>query len=135
MSYWLVGVGGMAGAMMRYGVGLMLPLANDGQFPYSTLLVNWSGSFLLACLLQLTAGSSKRGEALRQLIGTGLIGAYTTFSAFSADTLRLLQAGVWPTALLYAGGTLLGGLLLAWLGDLSGRSIMARRADRQGGRA
>lgn len=129
MTYWLVGIGGMAGAMLRYGIGLAVPAAVGSAFPYAILTINWSGSFLLVLLLQVTASGGRINERLRLMLGTGFLGGYTTFSAFSYDTFRYLQEAKWMLAGGYAGATFAGGLLFAWLGLLAGRRLYNRCAD------
>ena len=103
MSAWLwVMAGGALGAAARYGVGLGLaPLAARSGWPLPTLLVNVVGSLLLG----LTLGLVGRGvwpEAARLAFGTGVLGAFTTFSAFSAELDGLLNRGAGGTAALYA---------------------------------
>src|SRR5690554_2001098 len=98
-AYFLVGLGGAVGSMARYGVGRMFPL---GGFPYATLTVNVVGSLLmglLAAVLSRTAiGWS---EEARLLLGVGLLGGFTTFSAFSLDVFTLLQRGEWASGIAY----------------------------------
>jgi fluoride exporter len=130
MTYWLVGIGGMAGAILRYGIGLAVPVSvGSSAYPYAILTINWSGSFLLVLLLQVTASGGRIHARLRLMLGTGFLGGYTTFSTFSYDTFRYLQEAKWILAGGYAGATFVGGLLFAWLGLLVGRRLYDRRAD------
>ena len=97
-SFLLVGLGGAAGAMARFQLVRMLP---SGGWPWGTFLVNVGGSLLMGLL----AGAlMARGgnEPLRLLLGVGLLGGFTTFSAFSLDTMRLLERGLTSLALGYA---------------------------------
>ncbi|WP_345779389.1 fluoride efflux transporter CrcB [Natrinema sp. SYSU A 869] len=92
----LVGLGGAVGALARYAVS---SLVEEERFPLSTFLVNVVGSFLLG--LVSFAGA---GESLALFVGVGMCGAFTTFSTFSVDTVRLVEDGrVW-TALVYSFG-------------------------------
>ncbi len=136
MSFWLVGIGGFAGAITRYGIGQLLPITREDQFPLGTLTVNWSGSFLLGFLLiaATSNGKSWRGERLRLLLGTGFLGAYTTFSAFSAETMQMIQSGAWGMAAMYAGATLIGGLVCVSLGYWTGSRIRRAVARESGGK-
>lgn len=103
-----VAAGGALGSLLRYGAGLLV------QQPWTTLAVNLVGSFLIG----LGALYFAHGEnpLLRLLVITGILGGFTTFSAFSLDSLMLLQQGEWGRALLYVGGNTLGGLLACALG-------------------
>lgn len=98
-SVLLVGVGGAIGAVGRYGVG---KLVTTDQFPISTLIMNVIGSFLLGLVL-----FSQTSETMRLLVGVGVCGAFTTFSTFSVDIVRLIEKGkIWP-ALLHGSGNIL----------------------------
>lgn len=85
----LVGSGGFVGAVLRYLVARGL---SGSAFPYATLLVNVVGSFVLGLVAGLLENGSMN-EAHRQLIAVGLLGALTTFSTFSLETIALLRGG------------------------------------------
>ena len=95
----LVGLGGAAGAMARYGLGLALPV-RDG-FPAATLLINFLGSFLIGILAGL-AERSRLSKSLSLLLKTGLCGGFTTFSTFSLEAADLFRSGRWPQGSVYA---------------------------------
>ena len=119
--WWAVAAGGALGSVLRYGVAVAMRGLGAG-LPWWTLLVNVLGSFAIGLFAQLAAS---RGwpEPLRIGLMTGLLGGFTTFSAFSLETLALLreQPG---SALLHVGLHLLLGLsacaLGLWLGGRSG---------------
>jgi CrcB protein len=112
-----VAVGGAIGSLGRYGVGELLPPGRS-SLPVSTLLVNVAGSLALGLLV----GALPRARWLRPFVGTGVLGGFTTFSAFALETDRLL--GRAPVlAVVYVGLTLLLGLAAAWLGLLTGRRV------------
>lgn len=90
----LVGFGGALGAVCRYWVGQAI---TTGEFPWSTLLVNVLGSFILGILL-----FSNTGESLVLFAGVGFCGAFTTFSSFSVETVQLWDSGYKGLATLYA---------------------------------
>jgi CrcB protein len=109
-----VALGGALGSALRF-----LAVAALGA-PWGTMAVNVGGSFLMGALAVLLAG---RGAA--PLVLTGVLGGFTTFSAFSLDTLRLIEDGRVPAAAAYAGGSLLLSLAAAALGLALARGILA----------
>lgn len=105
----LVAIGGALGAVARYQLGQWV--SND-RIPLATLTVNVAGSFLLG--LVTGAGS---GDRLVAFVGVGFCGAFTTYSSFSFETVRLWETGDRLRAAAYAAGTLVvcvGGLALGW---------------------
>ncbi len=122
-EFLLIGAGAVLGANLRYWLTLLLADRFGPAFPYGTLFVNISGSFLLGFVLTLMGLRLVADPGLRLLLGTGFLGAYTTFSAFSYDTLVLLERGNLPAAFLYAGGNLFGSVLAAYLGIVLARLV------------
>jgi CrcB protein len=110
-----VSLGGAVGAVARYGVAELVDRSRPGAFPWDTLAVNLIGSFLLGLLLALLGGPARRSTA-RLLFGTGMLGAFTTFSTFSLDTVNLLRNDAGFTAIIYVTTSLAGGLALALAG-------------------
>ncbi|MFN3515669.1 MAG: fluoride efflux transporter CrcB [Novosphingobium sp.] len=117
----LVAIGGATGAWLRYLVGLAWlrvigPIA-AGVFPWATLTVNLLGSAIMGALAGWLARHGQGGEEWRLLLGVGLLGGFTTFSAFSLELVSLIERGQTGTAALYAGVSLAGGIggLLAGL--------------------
>ncbi len=111
-SFLLVGAGGMIGSMLRYGCYLLI---RSASFPWATFTVNIAGSFLIGLL----AGYATRmndPQNMQLLLATGLCGGFTTFSAFSADNLRLLNEGKAGIALSYAAASIVLGVLATFLG-------------------
>lgn len=112
------------GSVLRYGLGAWVQgLAGPG-FPWSTLVVNALGSFLIGVVLRLSLEGALSGEA-RLFLAVGVLGGFTTFSTFSYETLALLQEGQVAKALLYAGGSLFLGLLLVFLGHRLGGALVS----------
>jgi CrcB protein len=107
--------GGAIGAGLRYGVGLVAP-ARDGQFPWATFAVNLAGSLLAGLLIGVLVSRGEEAERWRLLLGVGLLGGFTTFSAFTAETGALLQRGELGAAFLYVGASVGGGLALLFAG-------------------
>ena len=104
-----VAVGGALGSVARVAVGAVVPVT-PGGWPLATLLVNVSGALLLAVALD-----RLRDHRLRALVGTGFLGAWTTFSTFAVELDALLRTAPW-TAVAYAGTSVLAGLLAVRLG-------------------
>lgn len=114
-------LGGALGTACRYGVGLGLAALLGPAFPYGTLAVNLLGSALMGLLYALVVASPANGPAMALIVGTGFLGGFTTFSAFSLDTVRLVEDGQVPRALLYLGLTLAGCLAATALGYALGQ--------------
>lgn len=101
-------------------------------FPVATFAINVTGAFVLGLLLELLA---RRGpdighrRAVRLLVGTGVLGGYTTYSAFAVETAALIRADQWWWAVAYAFGTVVIGGLLSLAGIVLGARIGRRQAD------
>jgi len=113
----LVGLGGGIGSMLRYAAWLLL---SSRSFPYATLAVNIAGSFLIGLLLALGIRSSTITDDWKLFLATGICGSFTTFSAFSAENMVMLQSGKYSQAFLYIGLSLVAGIGAAWLGFKAG---------------
>ena len=111
----LVALAGALGALGRYGVHGLVQSRTASRFPYGTVLVNISGSFVLGLLVGLLTYRGLDPD-IRTVVGTGFIGAYTTFSSFSYDTLGLFEARMTRAALVNAFGSVAIGLLAATAG-------------------
>jgi CrcB protein len=116
-SLLLVGVGGFLGAVARYKLGgAVLHLAVQQLFPWGTFAVNLLGCAAMGLLAGLAERHGFFTQPWRLFIFTGVLGGFTTFSAFGLETVTLLQRGAWPTALAYVAASVVLGLLLLWLG-------------------
>jgi CrcB protein len=93
----LVAVGGSLGAAARYLLDRAIATRQAGPFPLGTLVINVTGSVALGALLGWAAGHEVPEEVVA-LAGTGFLGAYTTFSTFTYETVRLLKDGAWRYA-------------------------------------
>lgn len=103
----LVAVGGAFGSLLRYYVGVWsLRVAGPG-FPWGTLTVNLVGCFLIGVLAELITRKFGGSVELRLLLITGILGGFTTFSAFSLDALVLFERGATVAALLYVGSSVI----------------------------
>jgi fluoride exporter len=103
------------GAPLRYLVDGAIQERVEGAFPWGTFVVNVSGALLLGFLVGLVLYHAFPEEP-RIVLGTGFCGAYTTFSTFSFETLRLIEEGAWNEALRNAAGTLITGAVAAAAG-------------------
>lgn len=113
----LVAAGGALGSVLRWSATAALArLSRDAAFPWGTLAVNLVGSCAIGFVLTLAFERSSVPPATRLFLVTGVLGGFTTFSAFSWETLVLLRDGHALAAAGYAGGSVLGGLLAAFLG-------------------
>jgi len=95
-----VAVGGVAGAEARYGLEVAWPHP-AGQFPWTTLLINVLGCLLIGVLLGALARAPRPPRLARPLLGTGVLGGFTTFSAYAVDVAGLGHAGRWAVAAAY----------------------------------
>jgi fluoride exporter len=116
---WLaVGVLGAIGSLARFAITDAVTRRTPGAFPYGTLLVNLSGSFVLGVL-----AGAKVGDVLTYVVGGGLLGAFTTFSTWMVDSERLVAGGDRRGAVLNVAGSLAAGVLLAAAGFALGRAL------------
>ncbi|QDQ02759.1 fluoride efflux transporter CrcB [Lysinibacillus fusiformis] len=113
-----VGIGGFFGAVSRYSISLFL--TNTGSFPIATLSINLVGCFCLAWLFTTFANRTP----LVLGIGTGFLGAFTTFSTFSVETLLLLENNEWMKAFSYSLMSVMGGLFCVMIGTWLARRRM-----------
>jgi CrcB protein len=105
-----VGIGGIVGANLRWQVGEWAADRWATPFPWGTLVINLTGSFVLGLYLTLVTERFAGRPLTRLFFATGLLGAYTTFSTFAYETVRLLQYGHLVTAAAYVGASLVFGL-------------------------
>jgi len=118
-----VALGGACGASARYLVGGWVAARAGAGFPWGTLIINATGSFLL-CFLATLAVERYRIPPLWYLaLGAGFCGGYTTFSTFSYETLRLAAEGSWGRAAANVAASVAAGLLFGVLGILAGRAV------------
>jgi CrcB protein len=109
-------IGGAAGAGLRYEVGRLAVRQLGAGFPWGTLAVNLVGGLLMGLLAGTMMGEESANRPLWLLLGVGVLGGFTTFSAFSLDMFAMLQRGEAGLAALYALGSVAGALLLLFAG-------------------
>ncbi len=125
----LVGLGGVLGATGRHLLSELIG-HGEGDFPAATFLVNTIGAFALG-LLVIIADELPSRRALRLVLGTGVLGAFTTFSTFAIEIVVLVDLGRFVVAATYLVATLLVGIGAAWAGATSARSIVVPRLGTQ----
>jgi CrcB protein len=121
--YLLISLGAVLGANARYLVGMWSVERFSTGLPLGTLLVNVTGSFLLGFLFTALDGRLPLPSDLRYFVGVGFLGAYTTFSSFSVETLVLLREGSLAYGILNILANNVAGLTAALLGFLLARWI------------
>jgi CrcB protein len=120
---WWIGLGGFLGANARYLVGQWAGTHWGVTFPYGTMIVNITGSFILCSLVAFFGDRGDLAPTLRMALIVGFLGSYTTFSTFSNEWLQLLERGETFRAMIYLLGSVLGGGLAGSGGLLLGRSL------------
>ena len=116
-----IGCGGFLGAISRYLVSELVYIIFGTGMPYGTLTVNIVGSFLLGIVAQLSLAGNFLTTSASSFLGIGFLGAFTTFSTFSVQTLELLESGSPLKALLNILLNLILCLIGAWSGLIIGR--------------
>ena len=111
-------LGGGIGAWLRFASGILFfrSLGPASQFPWATLSVNVVGSLAMGLLAGWLARHGSGGEGWRLLLGVGLLGGFTTFSAFSLELVSMIERGSLATAALYAGISVLAGIAALFAG-------------------
>lgn len=113
----LVGLGGFLGAIARYKLGgLILHMTAQDRFPFGTFTVNILGCLVVGVLAGVAERYDVFGPDTRLFLFTGLLGGFTTFSAFGLEAVHLIRRGDIGTAALYAGGSVVLGITAVWLG-------------------
>ena len=126
MTYLLIGVGGLLGANARYLASTWAANRFGTAFPIGTFLINATGSFLLGLVLTLVADRFGDNSTARLVLATGFLGAYTTFSTFTYETVALLRHGEIRSALVNA----LGSATLGIAGAAAGIFLATLLAER-----
>jgi CrcB protein len=116
---WYVAAGSAAGGVVRFLLTTAIQQRAATPFPVGTLIVNLTGSIALGIVLRYALGSSSVSPEMRAMLTTGFLGGYTTFSAFSYETVALIERGAHAQALAYV----LASVVLAVLGTFAGVAL------------
>lgn len=129
----VIAVGGAIGGGARWLINSALP--HDGvQFPWSTFVENVSGCLAIGALLTLIVEVWPPSKYVRPFWAVGVLGGYTTFSAYTTETAGLLRVGAAPTALVYLFGSVVVGLVATVAGMWAVRALVVRPRQRREGR-
>lgn len=109
----LVGLGGSIGSMVRYAASF---LVRSKLFPYATLSVNITGSFIIGLIFAMSIKETGLSNNWKMFLATGICGGFTTFSAFSLENMGLLQTGKIGMAVTYILLSIILGILATFLG-------------------
>jgi fluoride exporter len=120
MNYLLVFVGGGLGSTLRYLVNIVCPRLFGTAFPYHTFIINITGSTVMGLIAGYLALRGETAASWRLFLMTGILGGYTTFSAFSLDAAMLYERGELGLALFYV----LGSVVLSIAGLFAGLALM-----------
>jgi fluoride exporter len=125
VAYLFAALGGALGALARWGVATALP-HSPGSWPWATLLVNLTGCLLLGALVAALVGRSPEPVWARPFLAVGVLGGYTTYSAFAVEAVALVGAGAPVLAVGYVLVSVLGGVLAVAAGALAVRGRRSR---------
>jgi CrcB protein len=125
----VIAAGGVLGAEARYGLDVLLP-RGDG-IPWGTLTSNAVGCLLIGMLMVVVFELTEPHRLVRPFLGIGVLGGFTTFSAYAVETQELLDGGRAGLALSYLAATPVIALVFAWAGAALARTVISRR---RGGR-
>ena len=123
-SYFLVMAGGAIGAALRFGLSRAVPIV-AGAWPWATFAANVVGSLLMGVLAFWLVRKGAQGEQVRLLLGVGLLGGFTTFSAFSLEVAQMIENGQLTMAFGYAAASVLVALSALFAGVALAKAVWA----------
>jgi fluoride exporter len=122
-KFLMVAIGGALGSVLRFWVGTYISGRMGTRFPYGTLVINITASFLIGFVLTILAERTDWSPNWRYLIPIGFIGGYSTFSTFEYETYRVLESGEFLLTGLNVGLSVVLGFVAVWLGVIAARAI------------
>jgi CrcB protein len=123
----LIALGGAIGTILRYLTSGLAVKWFGIDFPYGTIIVNLVGAFFIGLIQEVGTETLLLPDNTRLFLTTGLMGGLTTYSAFSYETVRLIEANAWPQAWINVVGTTTGCLVLCFVGIAVGRLALGPR--------
>lgn len=123
IQVFLVAAAGAAGALCRWGTGKLAARLLGTGFPYGTLIVNVLGCFLIGLIMHIGLNTSRISETSRIMLTIGFLGALTTFSSFSYETLMLAEQARWVSVFINIVSNVVLSLLAAWAGLAAARIL------------
>ena len=123
----VIALGGAIGTVLRYLTSLLAARWLGPEFPYGTLIVNLSGAFVIGLVQELGTEASLIPDGVRLFLTTGMMGGLTTYSTFSFETVRLMEANAWHAAWINVVVTTAVCLALCFLGIGLGRGLLSLR--------
>lgn len=128
MQHWLfIALGGALGSSLRFGLTELMAKLLGRSFPFGTLSVNLLGSLAMGCMFVLVQQQVLSAQSWRPFIMVGLLGALTTFSSFSLDSLLLLEQGQWLKAMLNVSLNVVCCIMLTYIGMQLTSNLLASR--------
>jgi CrcB protein len=119
----LAGAGAL-GSLSRYGLGGLVQRFAGAGFPYGTLVINVLCCLAIGFIMQIALNTNVMSATTRVAITVGFLGAFTTFSSFSYETVKLLESGEWFSAIVNVASNLGLGILATIFGILIGRATL-----------
>lgn len=126
-TFWAVAVGAALGGVSRHYLTVFVQQRAGAGFPVGTLVINVTGSFLLGLVMRYALQTDAISPEARSFLATGFCGGYTTFSAFSYETVKMLEDGEYGRAGLYVGASVVVALLATVLGFAAAQRLLALR--------
>jgi CrcB protein len=125
LAFILIFIGGGVGSMLRHAVNQASAAMFGMNFPYGTLSVNIIGSLVMGLIAGWFSYRGEGGQLLRLFLTTGILGGFTTFSAFSLDAALLIERGQTTTGIFYVAGSVAAGIVCVFGGLAIMRSVLS----------